>query len=207
MRALPLLLLALLAAPAVGGPRASSAPPSDALSAARTAVACAVERGRLEGAPVLTVIDYRLPSTEPRLWVLDADGQVLFAERVAHGQGSGVEVASAFSDQDGSHQSSLGLFVTGETYSGKHGYSLRLDGLEPGWNGRARERAIVVHGADYATEDFVREHGRLGRSWGCPAVRPEISRPLIDSIAGGTPLFAYYDDDAWLSGSPLLRCR
>ncbi len=205
MRALHLLLLALLAAPAVGGPRASSAPPSDALSAARTAVACAVERGRLEGAPVLTVIDYRLPSTEPRLWVLDADGQVLFAERVAHGQGSGVEVASAFSDQDGSHQSSLGLFVTAETYSGKHGYSLRLDGLEPGWNDAARSRAIVIHAADYVSESFIRANGRLGRSWGCPALRPEITRSVIDTIQGGSLVFGYYPDTRWLGGSSYLN--
>lgn len=181
-------------------------PSSEVLTAARRAVDCAVQRGDLSATDLLTVIDYRLPSTEPRLWVIDGEARILFAERVAHGQNTGDNLASTFSDTSGSHQSSLGLFVTAETYRGKHGYSLRLDGLEPGYNGRARDRAIVMHGADYATQDFIDRHGRLGRSWGCPAVRPDVSRSLIDAIQGGTPLFAYYDDDAWLRGSELLQC-
>lgn len=203
MRLLLPLAVLFLASPVLAGP---TAPPADLVSSARQAVDCAVKRGDVQSSSLLTVIDYRLPSTEPRLWVLDADGTVLFAELVAHGQGTGGDLAQDFSDEQGSHRSSLGLFVTAETYRGKHGYSLRLDGLEPGWNGSARERAIVVHGADYATDDFVTRHGRLGRSWGCPAVRPAISRPLIDAIAGGNPLFAYFDDPKWLAASELLRC-
>ncbi len=200
--ALPLLAL-LLTVPATAGP---DGPSPELVAMAREAVDCAVQKGRAEPGSVLTVIDYRRPSSEPRLWVLDADDRVLFAERVAHGKGSGEHMARTFSDVEGSHQSSLGLFLTAETYRGKHGYSLRLDGLEPGWNGQARQRAIVVHGADYATEAFVDQHGRLGRSWGCPAVRPDVSRSLIDTIANKTPLFAYSDDAAWLAGSDLLRC-
>ncbi len=203
MRVLLPIAVLFLATPVLAGP---AAPPADLVSSARQAVDCAVKRGDVQSSELLTVIDYRLPSSEPRLWVLDADGTVLFSELVAHGQGTGANLARDFSDVQGSHQSSLGLFVTAETYRGKHGYSLRLDGLEPGWNGKARERAIVVHGADYATEDFVARHGRLGRSWGCPAVRPEVSRSLIDAIAGGSPLFAYFDDPKWLASSELLRC-
>ncbi len=211
MRTEILMILALLAGVALAPPTTAdttpvAGPPADVLAAARGAVDCAVQRGTLDAGGVLTVIDYRLPSTEPRLWVLDSTDRVLFSERVAHGQGTGDNKARDFSDLHGSHQSSLGLFATAETYRGKHGYSLRLDGLEPGWNGRARDRAIVVHGADYATEDFIARNGRLGRSWGCPAVRPDVSRELIDTIAGGSPLFAYFDDDAWLTGSDLLRC-
>lgn len=167
--------------------------------------------GRAQGLfdePILTLIDYSRPSSERRLWVLDLErGEIRFHERVAHGRESGLRFARAFSNVAGSLQSSLGLFRTAETYVGRHGYSLRLDGMEPGVNDRARERAIVVHGADYATSDFASLHGRLGRSWGCPALDPTVSRPLIDTIRDGTALFAYYPDDAWLAASPYLRCE
>jgi hypothetical protein len=123
---------------------------------------------------------------------------------VAHGSGTGNDLATAFSNQVDSHQSSLGMFVAAETYVGKHGYSLRLDGLERGFNDRARERAIVVHGASYVSEQFAREQGRLGRSWGCPALSPSSAGPLIDRIKGGGLVFAYYPDQAWLNGSRLL---
>ena len=158
-------------------------------------------------ASIVAVIDYSLPSTAERLWVLDlAAERVLFRERVAHGKGTGGDRAVDFSDVEGSKQSSIGLFRTAETYTGKHGYSLRLDGLEPGWNGNARERAIVIHGADYADEAFVRRHGRLGRSWGCPAVRPAVSTSLIDTIKEGALVFAWYPDEAWMAGSRFLHC-
>jgi hypothetical protein len=182
--------------------RDGAMPPSDLLAIARRAVDCAQQDGRLPADDRLVLIDFSRASTEKRMWVLQGD-EVLFHERVAHGQKTGDDRATVFSDTPGSHQSSLGLFVTAETYSGKHGYSLRLDGLEPGWNGRARERAIVVHGADYATDAFVQAHGRLGRSWGCPAVDPAVARPLIDAIAEGTPLFAWHDASAWLGDSDL----
>jgi hypothetical protein len=155
---------------------------------------------------LLTVIDYSRPSTEPRLWVLDrATGKVLWRELVAHGQGTGENYATAFSNQEGSHQSSLGLFLTESTYEGSNGYSLRLRGLEPGVNDRARERAIVIHGAPYVSAEFVREHGRLGRSWGCPALRPEVAHKVIDKIQGGSLVFAYYPDSRWLGSSRFLE--
>lgn len=178
-----------------------------ALDAARRATSCATRAGALQASPLLAVIDYTLPSTQPRLWVWNREsGEVLFHERVAHGQGSGGDLASVFSDEEGSHQTSLGLFVTAETYTGKHGKSLRLDGLDPGWNGRARPRAIVVHGADYVSDDFVGRVGRLGRSWGCPAVSRAVSSRLIDTIAGGVPLFAWHGESDWESTSQLASC-
>lgn len=180
--------------------------PAEPLELALRAYRCARARG-LVSEPILTLIDYSLPSTERRLWVLDVDsGEVRFHELVAHGRETGANHARAFSNVSGSLQSSLGLFRTAETYVGRHGYSLRLDGLEDGVNDRARERAIVMHGADYATAGFAAEHGRLGRSWGCPAVDPKVNRALIDTIRGGTAVFAYYPDAGWLSDSSYLAC-
>jgi hypothetical protein len=185
---------------------AAGVPPEPLRLAAR-AFACGRARGEFE-APILTLVDYTLPSTERRLWVLDlADGAVRFHELVAHGRESGLREARAFSNVPGSLQSSLGLFRTGETYVGRHGYALRLDGLEPGTNDLAAERAIVVHGADYATAAFAAEHGRLGRSWGCPALDPAVHREVIDTIRGGTAVFAYYPDSRWLEASPYLNCE
>jgi L,D-transpeptidase catalytic domain len=157
--------------------------------------------------PVLTVIDYSLPSTEPRLWVIDLQHRrVLFNELVAHGLNSGDNYASAFSNRLGSKQSSLGLFRTADTYEGQHGRSLRLVGLEPGVNDLAEKRAIVIHGAPYVSTTFAAAHGRLGRSWGCPAVPEQASQPVIDHIEGGTAVFAYYPDQSWLNGSRFLHC-
>lgn len=154
---------------------------------------------------LLTVIDYSLPSTEPRLWLIDrTSGRVLRRLLVAHGRGSGENYATRFSNRDGSLTSSLGLFLTEEPYVGKNGYSLRLRGLEPGINDRARERTIVLHGAPYVSAAFARAHGRLGRSWGCPAVEPEVTRPLIEEIRDGSFLFVYGQDPDWLARSPLL---
>lgn len=130
-----------------------------------------------------------------------------FYEFVTHGLGSGKAMSTHFSNEIGSKQSSLGLFRTAETYVGRHGYSLRLDGLEEGVNDRARDRAIVIHGADYATATTARQFGRLGRSWGCPAVDPAVHRRLIDSVRGGTAVFAYYPDADWLAQSPYQSCE
>jgi len=182
---------------------------ADVLALALAARSCALDEGELKArkASTLTVIDYSLPSTDRRLWVLDLDsGEVLFHELVAHGKNTGANRARDFSNEPGSLQSSLGVFRTGRTYSGKHGYSLRLDGLEPGVNDNARDRAIVIHGASYVTEGFAAQHGRLGRSWGCPALDPTVSDGVIDTIRGGTLLVAYYPDDEWLEGSALLTC-
>ena len=141
---------------------------------------------------VLTLIDFSLPSTDRRMWVLDmARERVLFRTHVAHGQGSGDNYATRFSNRSGSHQSSLGLYLTGETYNGGNGYSLMLDGLEPGINDNARSRSIVVHGADYADPSVIVSAGRLGRSWGCPALPREVTRPIIDTIKNGSVLYIY----------------
>ena len=146
--------------------------------------------------PVLTVIDYALPSSQRRLWVIDPDTRrVLFHEFVAHGRGSASETDPdrlvRFGNEAESHRSSRGVFLTGGTYTGKHGHSLELHGLEPGVNDRALERRIVIHPADYASAAFrAQSGGRLGRSWGCPALDPAVARPIIDRIAGGSVLFA-----------------
>ncbi|MGE5233386.1 MAG: murein L,D-transpeptidase catalytic domain family protein [Acidobacteriota bacterium] len=154
---------------------------------------------------LLTVIDYSLPSTEPRLWVIDrAHGRVLFRDLVAHGRGSGENYATRFSNQDGSLESSLGLFLTADTYIGRNGYSLHLEGLEPGVNDRARERTLVMHGAWYVSAEFAREHGRLGRSWGCPALSPDVAPAVIDRIRNGSLLFVYARDPSWLATSRYL---
>jgi hypothetical protein len=155
----------------------------------------------------LAVIDYSLPSTQPRLWVFDlVKRKLLFQELVAHGKNSGDNLATRFSNANDSHSSSLGLFRTTDTYAGKNGYSLRMDGLERGVNDNAQERAIVIHGASYVSAAEAREQGRIGRSWGCPAVRLAVAHPLIDALKGGQMLFSYYPDKRWLSSSPYLKC-
>lgn len=155
----------------------------------------------------LAVIDYTRPSTEPRLWVFDLETRrLVLRELVAHGQGTGDNFSKHFSNEDGSHQSSLGMYRTSETYTGRNGYSLRLDGLEPGFNDHARDRAIVMHGASYVSRDTIQQLGRLGRSWGCPAVSEKVARTVIDDIKGGQYLFAYYPDPEWLKHSELFSC-
>ncbi|MDZ7852068.1 MAG: murein L,D-transpeptidase catalytic domain family protein [Halomonas sp.] len=155
----------------------------------------------------LAVIDFSLPSTEPRLWVFDMEQEeLLFEELVSHGQGSGNAMAETFSNTPESHQSSLGLFRTMNSYYGRNGYSLRLEGLEKGVNDLAYQRAIVIHGADYVSESFIERTGRLGRSHGCPAVRKEVTYPLIDSIKEEHYVFAYYPDAEWLENSAFLAC-
>ena len=181
-------------------------PRPEVMQLATRAFQCAWKRDHVRR-PVLTVIDYSLPSTEPRLWVIDMSaGRVLFHELVAHGRHSGEARATRFSNEHGSKQSSLGLFRAEETYHGQHGYSLRMSGLEPGVNDNARDRAIVMHGAGYVSRSHIAEHGRLGRSWGCPALAREVSRQVIDTIKDGSVVFAYYPDDDWLRASSFLRC-
>ena len=180
---------------------------TDVFRLAVGAVSCAVNSGTIERPRTLTVIDYSLPSTQPRLWVLDVpSGRVLFHELVAHGRNTGDNMATSFSDAMNSHQTSLGLFVTRDTYVGSNGYSLRLDGLEPGFNARALERAIVMHGAPYVNPALAKQQGRIGRSWGCPALREAIARDVIDTVRGGGVIFSYYPDQEWLSASRFLNC-
>lgn len=180
----------------------------EALALALQARECAVSSGVADEADRLALIDYSRPSTEPRMWVFDLrKATLLYAEHVAHGRGSGGNVPTAFSNREGSHQSSLGLFATGETYVGGNGYSLRMDGLEPGVNDAARERAIVIHGAPYVDPAGASRQGRLGRSLGCPSLSPAVAREVIDTLKDGQLLFAYYPDRAWLESSRFLRCR
>jgi L,D-transpeptidase catalytic domain len=185
----------------------ASGVPATPLRHALNAFECARSRGQVDGS-TLTLIDYSRPSAQRRMWVIDLErGRVRFHEYVTHGRNSGHARSIRFSNEMGSKQSSLGLFRTAETYVGRHGYSLRLDGLEAGVNDRARERAIVIHGADYATGTVARQFGRLGRSWGCPAVDPAIHRALIDGVRGGTAVFAYYPDADWLADSSYQSCE
>lgn len=179
---------------------------ADVLRLALNATGCAAEQGLVKRRDLLTVIDYSLPSTQPRLFVFDLDAKrLLFRELVAHGRNSGGNVASFFSNSPGSLATSLGLFVTADTYVGANGYSLRLKGLEEGINDMAMNRAIVMHGAPYVSRAAIRALGRLGRSWGCPAVRSEIAKKIIDTVRGGSAVFAYYPDKNWLSSSTFVR--
>lgn len=176
------------------------------LDLALQAYRCGEHEGRFHR-PLLTVIDYSLPSTEPRLWVIDLERKsVLRHELVAHGDGSGDLVPTAFSNQPGSHQSSLGLFRTDEPYNGRFGYALRLSGLEPGFNDNARERAIVVHALADVSRAYVDQYRTLGRSWGCLAMSADAAPQVIDTIAGGSAIFAYYPDADWLRDSHYLHC-
>jgi hypothetical protein len=155
----------------------------------------------------LAVIDYSLPSTEQRLWVFDLKKRkLLFHELVAHGRNSGENMATQFSNQNESFATSLGLYRTQQSYVGQNGYSLRMEGLEPGFNDNAFDRAIVIHGAPYVSPVLARANGRIGRSLGCPAVRPAIAHRLIDSMKDGQLLFAYYPDQRWLKSSSYINC-
>jgi hypothetical protein len=171
-----------------------------AVALALSAMRCAQAEGIGLDARRLALIDYSRPSTEPRLWVFDlANNRLLYQEVVAHGRGSGENLAKAFSNASGSHASSLGLFLTRDTYLGRNGYSLRMEGLEPGVNDAAMRRAIVMHGANYVDPASAASLGRLGRSWGCPAVREAVARGMIDVLKDGQFVFAYYPDAGWLA--------
>ena len=154
---------------------------------------------------VLTLIDFSKPSTEERLYVFDMKHRrMLYSSVVSHGKNSGENYARSFSNKVGSYKSSLGFYLTSSTYQGKNGYSLLLDGLEKGVNDRARERAIVVHGASYANPS-VAKGGRLGRSFGCPALPTALARPVIDAIKGGSVMYIYAENPDYLANSSILR--
>jgi hypothetical protein len=193
------LMPAMTAAPVAGlAPRANPEAVVHALAAMR----CAQTAGLGVDASRLAVIDYSRPSTEPRLWVFDLRSKrLLYEEVVAHGRGTGENFATKFSNANGSHASSLGLFLTRNTYQGRNGYSLRMEGLEPGINDAAMERAIVMHGAPYVDPAVAARQGRLGRSFGCPAVREAVARGMIDVLKDGQFVFAYYPDAEWLTQS------
>lgn len=187
--------------------KAAPAVNPDVVDLAVAAMSCATAHGT-PSSQRLAVIDYSRPSTEPRLWVFDlTTRQLLYRELVAHGRNSGDNFAHAFSNVEGSLQSSLGLFRTLDTYVGSNGYSLRMDGLESGFNDNAKERAIVMHGAPYVSPELAQKQGRVGRSWGCPAVRLGVAKRLIDTLKGGQFIFSYYPDQRWLASSAYLHCR
>ena len=155
---------------------------------------------------ILTVIDFTKPSTEKRLFVIDLKlKKILFISYVAHGRNSGEKYATSFSNREGSFKSSLGFYKTENTYYGKNGYSLVLDGLERGINDKAKERAIVMHGATYANPSTIRSCGRLGRSLGCPALPLAVSKKIIDTIKGGTLLYIHGDDKTYASRSTFIK--
>ncbi len=155
--------------------------------------------------PVLTVIDYSLPSSRPRMWVFDVNrARLLYNTYVAHGQNSGATTPSHFSNVSSSKQTSLGTFVTRDTYMGSNGYSLNLQGLEKGFNDNAYNRRVVIHGAWYVEPDYIRKSGHAGRSWGCPSIAKTLAKPVINTIKGGSVVFAYYPDRNYLSHSSYL---
>ena len=155
---------------------------------------------------ILTVIDFTKPSTEKRLFVIGLKlKKILFISYVAHGRNSGEKYATSFSNREGSFKSSLGFYKTENTYYGKNGYSLVLDGLERGINDKAKERAIVMHGATYADPSTIRSCGRLGRSLGCPALPLAVSKKIIDTIKGGTLLYIHGDDKTYASRSTFIK--
>jgi hypothetical protein len=155
---------------------------------------------------IITICDFKMPSTEKRLWIIDlAKKKVLFNTYVAHGQGSGEDFAVSFSNKENTHKTSLGFYVTGETYNGEHGTSLRLQGMDQGFNDAAYDRGIVVHGANYVSDKFINSQDRLGRSWGCPAVPAKLSLPIINAIKGGTCLFIYYPESSYLKNGYWLN--
>ena len=178
-----------------------------ALKSAISAMQCAVNNGASQ-ARHLAVIDYSQPSTARRLWIFDLQSKrLVLRDLVAHGQNSGENFATQFSNDEGSYQSSLGLFRTQESYKGTHGYSLRMDGLEPGINDRARDRAMVIHAASYVNPLWSERQGRIGRSQGCPAVRPQVARKVVDKLKDGQFMFAWYPDKRWLQSSAYLNCQ
>lgn len=155
---------------------------------------------------ILTVCDYSLSSNVKRLWIINlSERRVMLNTYVAHGQGTGEEFATTFSNKENSHQSSLGFYITGETYIGEHGLSLYLHGMDDQYNSAAYKRSIVLHGAAYVSETFIRQNQRLGRSWGCPAVAEELAPEIISLIKGGTCLFSYHHDIQYLSTSYWLN--
>lgn len=174
------------------------------LKLALTAYKNASKRGAVKK-PVLTVIDYSLPSNKQRMWVFNLRNErLLYNTYVAHGKNSGVNLARSFSNRESSKQSSLGTYITKNTYIGHKGYSLNLQGLDRGFNDNAYNRRVVIHGAWYVEPEFIKKAGRAGLSWGCPAIAQTLAKPVINTIKNGSVVFAYYPDKKFLSNSGYL---
>lgn len=162
--------------------------------------------GKIKNSNIISIVDFSLASSKKRLFVIDLKNyKVLFNTFVSHGRNSGREIASSFSNEPESFKSSPGFYITLDTYNGKHGHSLRLNGTEKGINDKALERAIVMHGASYVDENLIRTQGYIGRSLGCPAVPEQLHRQIIEEIKGGTCLFLYSPDKSYLAKSSILN--
>lgn len=163
-------------------------------------------QGKIANDNVISIADFTKPSSQKRLFVIDIKNcKVLFNTYVAHGQGSGQAIAREFSNKPESYQSSLGFYRTEDTYNGKNGYSLHLEGMEKGINDKAEERAIVMHGAPYVSEAFISQKGFIGRSWGCPAVPEKLNKPIIEKIKNGSCLFIFSENSKYLNSSRILN--
>ena len=162
--------------------------------------------GKIKNTEVLSIVDFSLASSKKRLFILDLkDQKLLFHTYVSHGRNSGRETAQQFSNNDGSYQSSLGFYLTQDTYQGKHGYSMRLNGEEKGFNDKALSRGIVMHSATYVNESLIRSQGYIGRSQGCPAVSEQLHKGIISKIKGGSCFFIYGSDKNYAANSKLVR--
>jgi hypothetical protein len=163
-------------------------------------------QGKLNDKNLLSIIDFTKPSTQKRFYTIDLEHHIVkFFTYVSHGKNTGEDLAKSFSNTVHSNQSSLGFYVTAETYVGSKGYSLKLDGMEKGYNDNMRQRAVVMHDAEYVSEYWIKHYGRLGRSQGCPALSKEISKEVIDTIKGHTAIFAYFNDENYLTTSRYLN--
>ena len=163
-------------------------------------------KGKLSNDNILSIADMSLPSGKKRFFVIDVKNyKLLFVTLVAHGKNTGLDKSLYFSNEPESNKTSVGFYTTLATYSGKHGYSLRLQGQEIGFNSNALERDIVVHSADYVSESVVKSQGYVGRSLGCPALSPEIYKQVIEKIKGGSCLFVYGNDASYITNSKLLK--
>lgn len=163
--------------------------------------------GKLQNASIVTIADYSQSSNRKRLYVIDLKNKrLLFNTFVAHGRNTGQEYAKSFSNDNGSSKSSMGFYVTEKPIMGGHtGFALQIDGVEKGYNDHALQRSIIIHAANYATADFIKRNGRLGRSQGCPALPPDLNKPIIDTIKNGTCLFIYSPNNKYLCSSTLLN--
>jgi len=162
----------------------------------------------LERDTILSVIDYSMPSDQERMFVIDMKNKkLLFKSLVAHGKASGDIIPCSFSNQPSSHKSSLGFFVTGKIYNGKHGYSLTIEGMEKDINNNAGKRAIVFHGAAYVSLDYIGKYGRIGRSFGCPALPQDMNRIIIDIIKDKSCVFIYAPDPLYFMNSTMISSR
>lgn len=164
------------------------------------------KKGLLHNTSILTICDFSQSSSQKRMYIIDVDNRkVLFQTFVAHGEKSGREFANSFSNKDESWKSSLGFYITSNTYYGCNGLSLRIDGLDKGFNDNAKRRNIVVHGAPYVSERILNKYGVMGTTFGCPAIPEELSSQIIPVIKNGTCLFIYYPSKKYFDESTVLN--